>query len=214
MKVAVYTVIIPHTYTKLRPPQIINPEVDHWHISDHAIGLYPWNDYVVERTPGLSSRREIQTYKLRSHIWLPEYDYMIVQDGNIRLKMDPMDVLQLMLETGKKVFFGRHPWRDCSYEEGRVCAPFQANNADIINAQLKRYEEEGFPAHYGLVASSFFVRDNKDPKVCEFFDLWCEEVMCGSHRNQIAFGYAAFKTGLDYYGSGIKWGDNPIYKMG
>jgi hypothetical protein len=214
MRVAVYTVIIPNGFAQLRPPQIINPEVDHWHISDDQLGLYPWNDLIITRDPKLTSRRDMQAYKMLGHKYLPEYDWLLYHDGNVQLKMDPLDIVKLAQETGKKLFFGRHPWRDCSYEEGAVCAGFKQNNAEIINTQLARYKEEGFPEHFGLVASTFFVRDNKDPKVSEFFDLWHSEVMRGSHRNQVSVGYALWKTGIDYYGSGILWGRNPIWEWG
>jgi hypothetical protein len=126
--------------------------------------------------------------------------------------VDPVEIIKEVKSSGKKLAFGIHPFRDCSYAEGRVCAGFQSNSAEIINAQLDRYREEGFPEHFGLVASTFFVRDNKSAKVKKFFDLWYKETMTGSHRNQISVGYVWWKTAMDILVWDIRWGDNQFWK--
>jgi len=214
-KVAVFTCILPHTYTKLGSPIYCNyaPEVlDFWCISDHPHGIHPWNDFVVNPDPELTSRRDMQKYKMLSHKYLSEYDYVIWQDGSVRLKVDPLYLIELMLSSGTKIAFGTHPWRVCSYEEGRVCAGFKSNSAETIGAQLARYEGEGFPPDFGLAASTFFVRDNRDPETAKFFELWYEETMSGSHRNQVSFGYAWWKSGVDIQLWKLVWGKNEFWE--
>lgn len=212
--VAVYTCILPYQFTALKTPIYINEDrsqVHYWAITDFQQGIYPWWDYVVERDPELTSRRDLQKYKMLSHLYLPEYAYTVWVDGDARLKVDPLLLVDLLKESGKSLAFGTHPWRDCSYDEGRVCAGLKQNSAEIINAQLARYREEGFPEHYGLCASTFFVRDNRDPEACAFFELWLDETMKGSHRNQISFGFAAWKLGIDILWWEIPWGDNEYW---
>ena len=214
-EIAVYTCILPHTFESLEAPYYINEDksqVHYWAITDAQQGVHPWWDQVVVRDMSLTSRRDLQKYKLLSHKYLPEYKYTVWVDGSVRLKVDPVALIDLLKESGKPVAFGVHPWRDCSYEEGKVCAGFKQNNAKLITEQLKRYRKEGLPKHFGLCASSFFVRDNQDPKACEFFDLWLEETMSGSHRNQISFGFAAWKTKIDILWWQIVWGDNEYWK--
>lgn len=213
-KIAVYTVILPHTYVELSPPCFINRDENqahYWVITDEPLGIDPWCDLVVTRDPKLSSRRDLHQYKLLSHRWLPEYDFVLYVDGWARLVQDPVDIVNELKESGKKVAFGAHPWRDCSYEEGHVCARFQSNSEEIINAQLARYEEEGFPHNFGLAASTFFVRDNRDAKVSAFFDLWYDETTRGSHRNQISWGRSVWKSKIEPLIWDIPWGINRFY---
>ena len=213
-KIAVYTCILPHSYNVLRPPVYINEdknEVHYWVISDEPHMTIPWYDMVVTPDPNLTPRRDLQKYKMCSHKYMPEYDWVIWIDGWAWLLVDPVEIINEVKESGKKVAIGKHPWRDCSYDEGRVCAGFPSNDEDIIKAQLSRYEEAGFPHNYGLAASSFFVRDNKDPKTKTFFNRWYRETMKGSHRNQISWGYAAWKSKLDALIWDMPWGSNRFY---
>lgn len=214
MRIAVYTCILPHTYTTLRAPFVVSEDVDYIAFLDAYVNVPPWKIWRVHRDPDLSPRRDLQSWKMLSHKTLPEYDFVIWHDGCVRLRVLPEDLVQTLIHSNKPVAFGRHPWRYCSYEEAAVCAGFQSNDEDTITAQMARYREEGFPEQFGLIASTFWIRDNRHPKVNEFFELWCEETLKGCHRNQVSWGYAAWKSQLDYLELKIPWGSNDLYKMG
>lgn len=218
-KVAVYTCIIPNNYTTLKPPLFINPnrdEVHYWAILDESLGgIDPWWELIIKRDEALTPRQDLQWYRMHSHVLLPEYDYVIWMDGCVRLKVDPLELVRVLKASGKNVLFGAHPWRTSSYQEGRICAEFNSQNRVAIETQMDRYKREGLPEDFGLVAATVFVRDNKEEFTCNFFDLWYKETMLlgSSPRNQISFGFAAFKTELNYLALEMKWGDNVYYKM-
>lgn len=212
MKIAVYTCILPSTYAGLKAPYINNPDVPYWCITDEPKMVPPWNDYIITTDSKMTPRRNLQQYKMLPHKYLTEYDWVVWVDGGMRLKLDPVDIVNEVIESGKKIAFGVHPWRICSYEEGKVCAAFKSNSEEIINAQMKRYEEDGFPRDYGLAATTFFVRDNKDSDATRFFEIWHEETQRGSHRNQISWGFSAWKAEADILMWKVKWGDNRFYK--
>lgn len=212
--IAVYTAIFPSNYTTLHRPQVYNPNVDYLVISDGVLNVDPWFDITVKRT-GLSSRREMQPYKMLSHKKLTGYDYVIWIDGCAILKADPVELVQRMLdESDCKVAFGRHPWRECLYEEAEFCARYHYDKEEVIEAQMARYRADGFPEHHGLIASTFFIRDNKDPDVSRLFECWLDETTKGSRRNQLSFNYASWKTGVPYYEIPLGgWGSNAVYKI-
>ena len=218
-KVAVYTCIIPNNYTVLKPPIFVNPdrdEVHYWAILDESLGgIDPWWEMIIKRDESLTPRQDLQQYKMYSHRLLPEYDYTIWVDGNTRLKVDPLELVRLLKASGKNVLFGVHPWRTCSYEEGKVCAGFASQDNEAIEKQLAKYKQQGLPENFGLAASTFFVRDNKEEFTNNFFDMWYKETMLlgNSPRNQISFGYAAFKANLNYLALGMGWGRNVYYQM-
>lgn len=102
-KVAVYTVILPHNDRQLTPPLYINwdkGQVHYWVISDEPHMILPWWDLVIVCDPALSYRQELCKYKISAHELLPEYDWLIWQDAGIQLKVDPLDLVELLKSRG------------------------------------------------------------------------------------------------------------------
>ena len=65
-----------------------------------------------------------------------------------------------------------------------------------VDPQIERYREEGFPEKYGLGETRVLYRKNNDD--CKkLMDAWWAEVEKGSHRDQLSFDYARWKTGVD-----------------
>lgn len=198
-KVAVCTVILPHGYKQLRPPLYTNWSVHYWVISDKFHIIPPWRDHVVTRDHVLSSRRDFQQYKLLLHEYFPRYDWVIWQDANIQLKVDPLYLVELLKASGKSIGFVEHFHRDCAYEEAKVCLGFGSVDPDITAAQLQRYRELGFPERFGLVESGFFIRSNRDPDVIRLTERWYAETMAGCCKNQISFPFASWIEDVPYW---------------
>ena len=209
--IAVFSGSIPKNYTALTVPFYVNTnedEVHYWAISDGKYNLPPWRDLTVKRDYSLSSRRQFVQCKLQSHKLLPDYDYVIWLDAAFKLLVDPVNLVDYLHETGDTMVFGKHPWRECLYDEAIACE--RKADPKIMADQISRYRAEGYPEHNGLAATTFFIRDNKDPKTCELFDFWLNEVEKGCCRTQISFDYSIWKLGMSYRRLNIKWG-NTIY---
>jgi hypothetical protein len=63
-----------------------------------------------------------------------------------------------------------------------------------LDTQEKLYKEEGFPENYGMLQSNILVRYHNDPGCIKLMEAWSEEVMNGSHRDQLSFNYASWKN--------------------
>ena len=69
------------------------------------------------------------------------------------------------------------------------------DKAENINAQMDRYRKEGFPERYGLPQTNIVLRRHNDTKCVEVMEVWAEELRNNSHRDQLSFNYAVWKTG-------------------
>lgn len=201
-KVAVYTSIIPHDYVQLQPPLYINEDRDqvhYWCISDAPQSIYPWWDLIAGPFETSSSLREIQRYRVQSHRIWPEYDYTIWVDGEVRLKADPLQLVDMLKESGYGIGFVPHPQRDCIYDEAEVYLSFKAVDPATVAAQLDRYRAAGFPAHQGLAAVNFFIRDNRDPDVIRLMERWHYETQNGCCRTQMSFPFASWIENVPWW---------------
>ena len=97
-------------------------------------------------------------------------------------------------KEGVTIYAPIHPSRSCIYKEASVVAAMRKDKPEIINPQMNRYKEEGFPENYGLLQSNILVRYHNDPSCIKLMETWSEEVMNGSHRDQLSFNYASWKN--------------------
>jgi hypothetical protein len=66
--------------------------------------------------------------------------------------------------------------------------------SENVKPQMERYKEEGFPTDYGLLQSNIIIRKHNEPDCVRLMEAWSEEVMNGSHRDQLSFNYCCWKN--------------------
>ena len=64
---------------------------------------------------------------------------------------------------------------ELSVSESQVQAAILLLDEGATVPFIARYRKEGYPEKNGLAATTFFIRDNKDPKTCDLFDFWLNE---------------------------------------
>jgi hypothetical protein len=87
-----------------------------------------------------------------------------------------------------------HPKRTCIYSEASAVISLRKDTSENIRPQLDRYKAEGFPANYGLLQSNILIRKHNEPDCIRLMEAWSEEVMNGSHRDQLSFNYCCWKN--------------------
>lgn len=226
MRIAVYISMFPSSYQLLVPPVYINNDIDYLCFTDsqlmhHDGTVYespPWQLKIMERQHA-NSRTESRIYKFLPHIHLPEYDWTIYHASNVKLRADPVEIVEAVKDTGYSMMLLSHPWRDCLYGEIQfnrwtVESPEQRNS----DAQRDRYCAEGFPEHNGMAACTFIVRNNRDPEIQRFGDFWWEEyIRAKNPRDQCCFEYCVWKTGVKYFHMKhefYRWASNEFFVIG
>lgn len=194
--IVVYTVIF-RGYDELRPPLVINEDVNYVCFTDISLPkVYPWQQSLI--TFGHDApRRHSRTYKIQPHLFLPQANYTLYRDGNIRLRIDPLEAFDRWLINNDMAVVA-HPHRNCIYEEARCCLEGGPDyEPERIKAQMGKYRAEGYPQDNGLAACTIMLRRQTE-EIRRFNEAWWKEVRDYSVRDQLSFNYVAWKLGTGY----------------
>lgn len=142
-----------------------------------------------------SERRNSRCPKILSHLYV-DADYSVWIDGSVALRASAVTIVEDWVKDCDLAVF-KHRVRGCTYEEAAVCAERQLDTPRLIESQVRRYREKGFPANAGLPECTVIVR--RHSRKCEEFNhAWWAEYCRYSVRDQISFVYAAKNVGLTY----------------
>lgn len=195
VKVAVYTCVWGR-YDEIHEPLYLSPNLDYYIITDQDIK--PSSAWKKKELPEsiinkLTSPIEVNRFcKMLPHRIFQDYDYSIYIDGNIIVVADLMPLISDM--EGKPLAVHSYPLTDCIYEMGKsIAAGKKAKKVDI-NAQLRRYKQEGFPQHYGAFECNILIRDHHSANCNSLMESWWDE-FCNTptKRDQLSFAFVLWK---------------------
>lgn len=186
MKKVIYTVMFGDY--KLHEPIFENKDWEHICFSDREIKSDIWNVKVIKNIK--NSRKLSRRIKINFHEFL-DHDILIYIDAKFRIKIDLDDFVKENLKYN--IVLMKHNRRDCIYDEAEFCIKLGNDNKDIIQKQIVKYKEEGFPKNYNLYAPGIMIRKNTK-EVINFMKLWYNEVEKYSYRDQISFPYILWKN--------------------
>jgi hypothetical protein len=148
----------------------------------------------------LDNHRLSRKIKILGHpIINDNYDISVWVDGSIVIEKSIKEFIKQFCSIDNYVFAGfKHHNRDCIYDEAKECLRLKKDDVKIMNKQMKKYRDEHYPEHNGLMEMTVFVKKNNDKKVKETMNLWFDILCNYSKRDQLSFCYAAYKTGLKY----------------
>lgn len=198
-KIVVYTCITGN-YDTLAPVRNPEPNVDFVFFTDNPKAkVVGWTTRPIpEILKNLSNVKKQRLIKICPHKYLPEYEYSIWQDGNIILRYSPTKLVEKLKADDHCMLIRKHPIRKCIYDEERAVLRAKRDRPEVTNPQMERYREEGFPKKFGLVESCIIVREDHVPECEQLMLDWSNELLQGSHRDQLSFNYVCWKNNIDY----------------
>jgi hypothetical protein len=138
-------------------------------------------------------RKSAKIFKVLPHRYLASYQVSVWVDGTTCPRQDPRPWIDSVLKSGIATFV--HPERDCIYDEARICVD-RGFDRDVIEAQMARYRDAGYPAHHGLNTCTVIVREHNAPYVVAAMEEWWREIEQGSIRDQLSFNFVLWNRGL------------------
>lgn len=129
-----------------------------------------------------SPRMQAKMPKILPHKFLPEHDYSIWIDGSMTLKIPSEQVIKLFGYPECGVY--SHPWNTTIQQEMADCLKLKLD--DPKNLEYHK-EKTGALCQCGLI-----VRKNTD-NVRTHNELWWNEILNGSSRDQLSFPYTLGK---------------------
>lgn len=159
------------------------------------MGVPPvWQVREAKATYG--DRRTARHYKALPHYYLPDYDFWIWVDGNVRPLLPPERLVERYLGHSDLAIF-KHPDRNCLYTEADFCAQRGKDRPKTLSRQTERYRAEGMPPGWGLPETRCVIRRNcrsiVDLNVC-----WWQQMERYSYRDQVSLPYCCWKAGFKW----------------
>lgn len=202
-KVVVYTCII-GDYDNLI--EVINPEtnIDYICFSDSPQITKTWKVIQIPNELNLVNSKLSRYPKIMPHLFLKDYDISIYIDGRVSIIGS---VNEFINETLKEynLYVCRHPDRNCLYKESKILRSMKVDVVDIIDEQINKYQQEGFPNNFGLTANGLLLRRHNEEECIKFNVDWWNEVVNHSKRDQLSFMYSSWKNPEFKFGM-INWG--------
>jgi GT2 family glycosyltransferase len=149
---------------------------------------------IVWSSPDDDHTRTARWHKVNAHKLFPQNDISIWTDASVQATGDWRHLLWYVGSFGLATY--KHYKRDCLYAEGVECARLGLDDPGLIQTQLVRYRAEGYPERNGLFETTILLRRHNDPQMVKFAQLWWNEIMNGSRRDQISVNYAVWRLKL------------------
>lgn len=194
-RIAAYSCIIGR-YDEIIEPINVEKDIDYILFTDLDISPDSvWRKIDVTQFPEYKKFSPVQMnrkIKILPELFLKEYDYSIYLDGNIEIVTG---LAQLISDMGNCSFgLHYHNTRDCIYEEKVAIEYYKKADTVLVNEQLTKYENEGFPHHFGLFENSILIRAHLDSQVSNLMKDWWKEYQMYPTRDQLSLPYILWKS--------------------
>lgn len=196
MKIIIYSANI-NNYDYFYHPDIIDKNVEYVLFTDN--NYFKSNIWKVINISNLGIdhldyRRKARYLKINSHIVLPNHNVSIWIDHCFKSKInDANKMLNDLCFENKNAMIYNHSWRNCIYEEAKECISKKLDSKEVIEKQMREYKKKSFPQNNGLFETGFMIRRYNQDTI-NFNNLWWQEILNGSGRDQLSQNYAAWIT--------------------
>jgi hypothetical protein len=142
--------------------------------------------------------RRAKRPKLLPHLYFPNAHYSLWIDGalEIRSTLPPNQWVSEYLSQHDLALFSNDYFK-CIYKEAMMCRRSGLDYASVIDKQMQMYRADGYPPNNGLVDCGVLLRRHSDDNK-RLNEMWYNEVMTGSRRDQLSFNYVAHKLHVGY----------------
>ncbi|MWV46683.1 DUF616 domain-containing protein [Paenibacillus sp. HJL G12] len=197
-RVAVYTAIF-GDYDVLDDPQLMVKGIDYICFTNNPkLSSNCWNIVHVEGDPLLDLVRNARKIKILAHQYLKDYDYSIWVDANIKILDNPVILINSYLKDNVLAAYTHSGGRSCIYSEAEACIKLKKDDPNKIQNQMIAYRSEGYPEINGLIETGVLIRKHNDPFLMEAMNLWWEQIIRHSRRDQLSFNYVMWNLNMEY----------------
>lgn len=194
--VVLYTVMV-GGYDKIISHSYVSKNWDYILFSDRIIEVpFPWR-LVLIPSHKLDNTRKSRLPKILPHKFLKKYKYSVYVDANVDiLNSRTEESINLHMQKKDKIALEKHEERDSYYDEGIACIRLNKDKEKIILNQINHYRKSGLGLNSNLYNCSMIYREHNDKDIIKCMEMWWDELMLHSCRDQISFPYVANFTGI------------------
>jgi len=194
-KKAIYLVIL-GGYDELREPEVITSGWDYiCFTNNEKLKSDVWQMRKLEIDPFLSNAKLSRKVVTLFHKYLPEYDITIKTDGYTTIKCDLNEFIEkYFLGKGFPISVLQHPSRNTIYGEADSFIREGREPCGVVKRQIDCYEKDGIPNNVRCGANTIIIRKSGVKELERFCELWWDEILRHSARDQISFIYTLWKN--------------------
>ena len=178
-----------------RPPHAVHTAgIDYFIFTDRPDSVSaPWRAIRVDANK-YGPQRTGRYFKCLGHRLFPMADRSIYFDASFMF----VSPLKRLLNDHAGVKFGlfRHLNHSDISAEAESCIRQSQDDPNTLMQQVSRYRQEGLPEPSECFATGVLIRDLSDPAVRKVNEMWCQEIVQGSVRDQISLPYVFWKQGF------------------
>lgn len=193
-KYVIYTAMI-GGYDNIKQPQVIDDRFDFVlfsnDIKEKKIGV--WQVRPISYS-NIDNTRICRYIKTHPEELLPEYEFSIWIDSNVRIMTDFIYSRSLQLYANNiQIASMNHLERNCIYEEAYTILECTLEYESIILDWCKLLRKEKYPLNNGLFETNVVYRINNN-KVQIIDKFWWKCIDDYSRRDQLSFNYVLWKN--------------------
>ncbi|XP_027345876.1 uncharacterized protein LOC113857842 isoform X3 [Abrus precatorius] len=164
-----------------------------------------WRLVLLKYPPYDEPRRNGKVPKILTHRLFPQAQYSIWIDGKMELIVDPLLILERYLWRGKHTFaIAQHKHHRSIYEEADANKRRKRYARPLIDLHMKIYYYEGMKPWNSnkktisdVPEGAIIIREHTATNNL-FSCLWFNEVHLFTPRDQLSFGYVAYRLGESF----------------
>lgn len=143
----------------------------------------------------LDNVRNARWHKTHPHLLFPTYKYSIWIDGNIDVCGSFLfKRAEQCIKEHCILSVPEHPRRNCIYDEAITVKTLKKDYPEIIEREINKIRQTGFPKNYGLNETNIIFRIHNNKQCIKIMNEWFEWIEKYSRRDQLSFNFVAWKN--------------------
>lgn len=185
-------------YDQLKLPEFIDDRFDYVVFTDEKVNGFEIYDVRPLPSYGKDNARKIRYAKTHPHVLFPNYDAAIWLDASLLISGDIYPYLEKFVASGKPIASTPHQHRNNIFEEYEACVALKKDNPYVMRTQIERYKKAGFDGKI-LAENGVLMFNLRDKKLAAVLETWWQEILKGSKRDQLSFGYSLWKNKANWH---------------
>jgi len=154
-------------------------------------------DVVYLEKEALPDRRVSRLPKILPYRWLPEiFDQSLYLDNSVLITSNLRNYWELLDDYDFIMF--PHPSRDNVIQEVNHLTKLQHYEYSKMHEMIIEYEKLGYNLNTKIGMGTILIRNHKTETSKKQQDIWMNQVLYGSERDQISMGYSLWKSKIKY----------------
>jgi GT2 family glycosyltransferase len=181
-------------YESLLPQLRLDPDIDYVAFCDSPIndcGVWSVRPMDYWNPDPVRMARYVKTHP---HKYFRDYDYVIWIDANVLVECDLQKYLDILRNADDVPLAGiPHPMRNTIAAEAVEVVAAKKDDPVVIDLQMERYREAGFPDTGGLIETNFMITNLRHRQSEAIMLGWWNQIEAGSRRDQLSLNYVLWR---------------------